>query len=436
MPNDNDLSEREREILRLVATGASNKQIAQQLSISANTVKVHLRNIFSKIGVFSRTEATLFAIREGLVPAPNSVPSGVGTSEAVLPSESFPLDRGHPLLRQRPAVWLSLAVIILAGVIWMVWRVYAPAATAAPSQQPTLVRWQSKAPLPLARSGLAAAVFEDQIYAIGGESSEGVSGEVDRYQTGSNTWQTLKSKPTPVSEAQAAMIGGLVYVPGGRLASGQPTSIMEIYDPEQNLWKPGANLPAAVSGYALAVMEGKLYLFGGWDGQKALATVYEYDPDRDAWSQKTSMPTARAHAGAAVAGGRIYVIGGYDGKKTLAVNEVYSPEKDGGGGKPWERKASLPEGRYKMGMTSLADTVYIVGGTTASGRTLPPLQYSPQNNTWIEFDDPTEPVGEYPALVPYQDYLYALGGVAQGEYSSRMEVYQAVFRIGLPYVHP
>src|SRR5215213_8396090 len=68
MSNDtSQISEREREILRLVATGATNQQIAHQLNISINTVKVHLRNIFGKIGVASRTEATVYAVRSGLV---------------------------------------------------------------------------------------------------------------------------------------------------------------------------------------------------------------------------------------------------------------------------------------------------------------------------------------------------------------------------------
>jgi len=59
------LSEREMEVLRLAATGVSNKDIAQQLFLSPRTVQVHLGNIFSKLGVASRTEAVLYALRKG-----------------------------------------------------------------------------------------------------------------------------------------------------------------------------------------------------------------------------------------------------------------------------------------------------------------------------------------------------------------------------------
>lgn len=64
-----DLTERETEVLRLLAQGHSNKQIAHSLHISEKTVKTHVSNILSKLGVQSRTQATLYAIRIGLVSA-------------------------------------------------------------------------------------------------------------------------------------------------------------------------------------------------------------------------------------------------------------------------------------------------------------------------------------------------------------------------------
>ncbi|HKT37743.1 MAG TPA: response regulator transcription factor, partial [Ktedonobacterales bacterium] len=61
------LTERETDVLRLVADGESNKQIARDLNITEQTVKSHVSSIFSKLGVQSRTQATLYAIRTGLV---------------------------------------------------------------------------------------------------------------------------------------------------------------------------------------------------------------------------------------------------------------------------------------------------------------------------------------------------------------------------------
>jgi DNA-binding NarL/FixJ family response regulator len=60
------LSEREREVLRLVARGLPNKLIARELSISEKTVKTHLTSVFRTIGVTDRTQAALWAERNGL----------------------------------------------------------------------------------------------------------------------------------------------------------------------------------------------------------------------------------------------------------------------------------------------------------------------------------------------------------------------------------
>jgi DNA-binding NarL/FixJ family response regulator len=62
------LTEREVEVLRLVAQGASNPQIAAALTITVNTVKVHLRNILDKLQLANRTQAATFALQNGLLP--------------------------------------------------------------------------------------------------------------------------------------------------------------------------------------------------------------------------------------------------------------------------------------------------------------------------------------------------------------------------------
>jgi DNA-binding NarL/FixJ family response regulator len=64
------LTDREREVLVLVAKGLSNQQIADSLVISERTARTHVSNILGKLGVASRTQAALFAIREGIAPAP------------------------------------------------------------------------------------------------------------------------------------------------------------------------------------------------------------------------------------------------------------------------------------------------------------------------------------------------------------------------------
>jgi DNA-binding NarL/FixJ family response regulator len=60
------LTERETEVLRLVAQGMGNKQIARMLQVGEKTVKTHVSNILAKLGVQSRTQAALYAVRIGM----------------------------------------------------------------------------------------------------------------------------------------------------------------------------------------------------------------------------------------------------------------------------------------------------------------------------------------------------------------------------------
>jgi DNA-binding NarL/FixJ family response regulator len=65
---DGALTRRELSVLRLVAHGLGNKEIASELGISTHTVKYHLASLLTKLGVHSRTEAVTLGLRKGLVP--------------------------------------------------------------------------------------------------------------------------------------------------------------------------------------------------------------------------------------------------------------------------------------------------------------------------------------------------------------------------------
>ena len=454
-----ELTEREKEILRLVATGTSNKDIAHQLFISSNTVKVHLRNIFAKIGVVSRTEAAMYAVRMGLVQTLEPESEGLSQvrpagNESISPStlsrlnKDFPAEVGNipaaiqtsaiqvarqpsPFLRLAGMAAVILILLIAVGIGIVVAR--QPVGSVPATSQVTATsesRWHALASLPTARAGLAATVYENQVYAIGGETAQSVVGINERYDPSTDSWVELSQKPTPVTDVNAAVIGGKIYVPGGRTSSGSVINSLEIYDPREDTWGKGANLPVKMSSYAMTAFEGRLYLFGGWDGTRYLDSVFLYDPAQDQWSVLTRMPEARGFAGAAVLGDKIYVIGGYDSKQAMLINDVYTPHLEGFTS-PWRQANSLPSGQYANGVASVADRIYIIGGPAASQAV---SAYTPQTNSWQAIDTLPLEIGEGAKLVQVGEFLFIIGGRVNKIPSNKNMAYQAIYTVQIPLI--
>lgn len=443
MPETNELSEREREILKLVATGASNKEIAQKLFISANTVKVHLRNIFAKIGAASRTEAAMFAAGIGLV-------DGIAPVHEEDVVENPVVERGHTLdelpvpiivpSRRVWPVWIGLvAIILLVFVISMpnLLRSNASPAATTPDANPLLseqaVKWQTKAPLPVARSGLALAVSEDRIYAIGGEASYGVLGDVTYYDADADQWIAISTKPTSVTDIQAALLGGRIYVPGGETSNGSISAELAIYDPRDDTWSLGAALPVPRSAYGLVAFEGKLYLFGGWDGEEFVPSVFEYDPDQDRWKTRQDLPNPIGYPGAVVASGRIFIIGGFDGAKPVSDTLQYLPDPSNPEGDSWRELQPLPQGRYAMGVASVADIIYVVGGLSDQDE-LSYLEYFLPLNRWVPFNPVEQTAWSNGGVIILGTDLHMIGGSQDTERLTQHISYKVLYLINMPVV--
>lgn len=436
MSNDTlpQLSEREREILRLVATGATNQQIAAQLNISANTVKVHLRNIFGKIGVASRTEATMYAVRNGIV----EVAAATSVSAAMLPEATMPPVTASPPLprgesgapsaaatRVPQSRWLLYASVVggalLAFTIIFGLLMLSQGGNAASTAQPTAVPapqtflsspspvWTIHPSLPYAQRASAAVSFEGRIFVIGGIADSSVTGSVWRYDPSTQTWAPLNAKPTPVQDIGAVVLNGKIYIPGGRLADGSVTDKLEVFDPALGAWSVRRPLPAPRSAYAIAAVDGRLYLFGGWDGSKICDDVFAYDPVSDSWERRPSMPKARAYAGASVVDGNIYVIGGEDQSGALTMNEQYAPSKEGDAA--WSQRAALPEARSRFGAAALSNLIFVLGGVPESN----PLYYDARSDSWKTFAAPQTPLGEQPAVAVRDASLFVVGAHDQGK---------------------
>jgi DNA-binding CsgD family transcriptional regulator/N-acetylneuraminic acid mutarotase len=446
MTDENELSDREIEIIRLVATGASNKEIANALTISPNTVKVHLRNIFGKLGVLSRTEATMTAIRMGLVDSPGVV-NQTGTRNEVLPADdmNWQVQQQDILTNVNSSkknlfliVGLGLIILVLAG--FLLNRVLSPSnepeggITVAELEELSSQRWTTIQNLPDAISNMGFVRYENKFLIFGGVSENSISDKLHIYDLDDDTWTEGANLPIALKDIQVAILGERIYLPGGIDNTNEVKSGLLIYNPRSNKWEEGGELPIPVSAYALVPYEGKIYLFGGFDGKNYLDSIYVFDPGIDEWILFGSMETNRAYSSAVVLGGQIHLMGGKNESGILVDHTVYYPQRELSGEDAWEDAAELPEARYGMNSIVLADMIYTAGGKNSNEEFLPVIQYLPPRDSLMEIDSPPTEIGISPAVLPYETRLYILGGMNSEGYSDQSLAYQAVYTVLVPVI--
>ena len=438
-----ELSSRELEILELLATGVTNQRIGVELGISINTVKAHLRNIFAKLGVESRTEAALFAMQHGLIrinPIAESVKDEVVAEESLPPPDRVPW---RLLPGQRLALLGALALVLLLAV-WPAPRSVSSSTSSRLVDLPQGLgtdveveagsRWQTKARMPTSRGRFAQAQVDGVIYVIAGLADDGWSNRVEAYYADRDIWERRAAKPIPVANVGAAAVNRLIYVPGGSDETGAVLDALEVYSPATDEWSEARRMPVALCAYAIAALEDGFYVFGGWNGHEYVDTVLYYDAVRDTWREEVPMQSARGFLAAGTVDGRIYVVGGRDAEHEYLLCESYEPALIASGQSPWREHPSMSVPRSGHGIAVAQGNLYVVGGGWEH-----PFAYNERfdvaNEVWSNFESPF--IGEWRMLgVSAMEtrggvFVYAIGGW-HGKYSSELTAYQAFFRIYIP----
>ncbi len=403
-----DLSEREQEVLEQLVQGASNKVIASNLFISPNTVKVHLRNINTKLGASSRTEASRIALEKGLVTIPGMEVVAETEPEADVGDEpaaeqpvsekmtetvgaTTPDKTTQEVQSARSPVWLYAlgAVLGLALIGFGIWYFLGQGGATVPtaSYEPDPVgdsRWFESRDLPEALSGASSASIGSNVFVIGGQQSDGtVNGDVHVYNSNDHTWWVAEPIPQPVFNASAVTLTGAsaFIVVGGETAGNNPINAVQVYDLDGRAWGELAPLPQPMSNGLLLSDGALIYYLGGDDGSGAANVGYVYDPAADRWEELPSMPEARTGATGGLVLGSIYVIGGAgsDGISTSNCFEFSITDS------AWSECASMGNSRFNASGEVILNRIYVIGGETSAdfGEL-----YNPESDKWEQIPQP------------------------------------------------
>jgi hypothetical protein len=162
-------------------------------------------------------------------------------------------------------------------------------------------------------------------------------------------------------------------------------------------------------GLTVVAIRGLVYALGGTNNSDntALATVEMFDPNHRTWVKKKNLPHARTSFGAGVLGAKIYVAGGADGMKRLASVDVYDPATDA-----WDIVASMTDGR--SGVAAVGDALrglfYVLGGSGVQSNLKLVEAYDPKTNSWHSEPPLLAALDEPAAVAGVDGTIFVVGG--------------------------
>jgi len=432
-PNE-PLTERELQIVQSLATGASNKEIAAQLFLSPNTVKVHLRNIFTKLEVQTRTEATMMAVRNGWVAVGDAAdlpPAEAG--HALESNPSLPLasaiegDVAAPQIKlgegdasnSTTRVLSEIAIELLRGTVLERLEV-APLRTAitpvavAPNPQllPPLSLRRRIAVVGALVIAVALSVLSVQVRPTDATSNpdDGVTSEVLGSPAFTASQSTRWNTRASVRSARARSIAvGLpaqnsIVLIGGEVDRRISGEVL-VYNRGEDTWRDlNADKPTPVINTGAALLNSRIYIPGGTETNGATDRFEVLDLRANTWAALPRLPKRASGIAVAGANNQVFVFGGRIGGQLSGDSLVFDAVAN-----TWNALPPMPTPRENASAAVLNDHIYVVGGFDGRRELATCEVYSISNKTWSKCAPMTVGRSSF-GLVTVGPALYAIGG--------------------------
>lgn len=252
---------------------------------------------------------------------------------------------------------------------------------------------------------------------VGGQAPKAIR-SVECYDFKDERWFPVAEMPTRRCRCGIAVINGKVYAVGGFNGSLRVRTV-DVYDPARDSWSSCASMEARRSTLGVATLSNCIYAVGGFDGSTGLNSAEMYDSKAHEWRMIAPMSTRRSSVGVGVVSGLLYAVGGYDGasRQCLASVECYSPESDG-----WTSVAEMSARRSGAGVGVLDGLLYAVGGHDGPLVRKSVEVFNPDSNCWNPVAD-MNLCRRNAGVVALNSLLYVVGGDDGTSNLASVEVY-------------